>query len=108
MSCRYREVFNINSVFRCDTTFEIIDKLWLTDTSYTNTALIKTPATEHPEFPGHMMMYFKKDQGTYRCLATEIDTDKPNLSNISIISHDMDHIMENGLTIIVSMAQSLV
>ena len=44
----------------------------------------------------------------YRCLATEIDTDKPNLSNISIISHDMDHIMENGLTIIVSMAQSLV
>ena len=104
MSCRYREVFNINSVFRCDTTFEIIDKLWLTDTSYTNTALIKTPVTEHPEFRGHMMMYFKKNQGKYRCLATEIDTDKPNLSNISIISHDMDHAIENGLTIIASMA----
>ena len=51
-----------------------------------------------------MMMYFKKDQVTYRCLAIEIDTDKPNLSNISIISHDMDHAIENGLTIIVSMA----
>ena len=47
---------------------------------------------------------FKKDQETYQCRATEIDTDKPNLSNISIISHDMDHAIENGLTIIVSMA----
>ena len=33
---------NSSSVFRCDTTFEIIDKLCLTDTSYTYTALIKT------------------------------------------------------------------
>ena len=49
------------------------------------------------------MMYFRKDQGTYRCLATEIDTGKPKLPNISIISHDMDHAIENGLTIIVSM-----
>ena len=32
---------NRNSVFRCDTTFEKIDELWLTNTSYTNTALIK-------------------------------------------------------------------
>ena len=32
---------NRNSVFRCDTTFEKIDKLWLTNTSYTNIALIK-------------------------------------------------------------------
>ena len=32
---------NSTSVFRCDRTFEIMDKRWLTDTSYTNTALIK-------------------------------------------------------------------
>ena len=47
-------------------------------------------------------MYFKKDKGTYRGLATEIDTDKPNLTNISMIGHDMDQAIENGLTILVS------
>ena len=38
---------NSISVFRCYTTFEIIDKLWLTDTSYTNTALIKKDKTQN-------------------------------------------------------------
>ena len=80
---------NSSSVFRCDTTSEIMDKLWLTYTSYTNTALIKTQDTKHPEFPGPMMVHFKKDQRTYRRLATEIVTAKPNLSNISMIGHDM-------------------
>ena len=55
---------NSSSVFRRDTTFEIIDKLWLTDTYYTNTALRKTLDTKHPEFPGTMMVHFTKDQGT--------------------------------------------
>ena len=36
-----RYCVNSSSVFRCDTTFEIMAKLSLTDTSYTNTALIK-------------------------------------------------------------------
>ena len=36
------------------------------------------------------MMHFTKDQGIYQCLATEIVTAKPNLSNISMIGHDMD------------------
>ena len=66
-----------------------MDKLWSTDTSYTNTTLTKTQDTKHPEFPGPMMVHFKKDQRTYRCLATEIVTAKPNLSNISMIGHDM-------------------
>ena len=47
-------------------------------------------------------MYFKNDQGTYRGLATEIDTDKPYLTKISMIGHDMDQAIENGLTILVS------
>ena len=79
-----------------------MDKIWLTDKRYTNTALIKTPGTKHPEFRGHMIMYFKNDQGTYGGLATEIDTDKPNLTKISMIGHDMDQAIENGLTILVS------
>ena len=97
-----------SSVFRCDTTFEIIDKLWLADTSYTNTALIKTQDTRHPEFPGPMMVHFTKDQGTYRRLATEIVTAKLNLYNISMIGHDMDQAIKNGLTSIFSRAESLV
>ena len=50
-----------SSVFRCDRTFEIIDKLWLRDRSYTNTALIKTQDTKYPEFPGPKMVHFTKD-----------------------------------------------
>ena len=99
---------NSSSAFRCDTTFEIIDKLWLADTSYTNTALIKTQDTKHPEFPGPMMVHFAKDQGTYRRLATEIVTGKLKLSNISMIGHYMDQAIKNGLTSIFSRAESLV
>ena len=56
---------NSSSVFRCDTTFEVIDKLWLVDTSYTNTALIKTQDKKHPEFPRPIKVHFTKDQETY-------------------------------------------
>ena len=62
---------NSSSVFRCDTKFEIIDKLRLTDTIYTNTALTKTQGAKSPEFRGHMMIDFKKDQGKYQRLATK-------------------------------------
>ena len=41
-----------SSVFRCDRTFEIIDKLWLRDASYTNTALIKTQDAKYLNFLG--------------------------------------------------------
>ena len=99
---------NSSSVFRCDTTFEIIVKLWLTDTSYTNTALIKTQDTKHPEFPGPIMVHFTKDQRTYQRLAIEMVTAKPNLSNISMIGHDMEQAIKNGLTSIFSRAESLV
>ena len=62
---------NSSSVFRCDTKFEIIDKLRLTDTICTNTALTKTQGTKSPEFRGHMIIDFKKDQGTYQRRVTK-------------------------------------
>ena len=99
---------NSSSVFRCDATFEIMDKLWLTDTCYTNKALIKTQDTKNPEYPGPMMVHFTNNQGMYRRPTTEIVTAKPNLSNISIIGHDMDQAIKNGLTSIFSKAESLV
>ena len=95
---------NRSSVMRCDTKFEIIDKLWLADTIYTNTALTKTQGTKGPAFCRHMMMHFKKDQGTYRRRATKIVTGKTNLSNISMIGHDVDQAIKNGLTITFSRA----
>ena len=55
-----------------------------------------------------MMMHFKKDQGTYRRRATKKVTAKTNLSNVSMIEHDMDQAIKNGRTIIFSRAQSLV
>ena len=45
-----------NSIPRIDTTFELVDGLWLTDTTYTNEALVDLKG-KHPEFPG------PKDQG---------------------------------------------
>ena len=99
---------NSSSIFRCDTTFEIMDKLWLIDTCYTNTAFIKTQGTKHPEFPGTMMVHFTKDQGTYRCYTTEIVIAKHKVFNISMICHDMDQAIKNGPTSIFSRAESLV
>ena len=55
-----------------------------------------------------MVVHFTKDQGNYRRLKTEIVTVKPNLSIISMIGHDMDQAIKNGLSSIFSMAESLV
>ena len=54
-----------------------------------------------------MIVHFTKDQGTYRRLATEIVTAKPYLSNISMIGHDMDQAIKNGLISIFSRAEGL-
>ena len=54
-----------------------------------------------------MIVHFTKDQETYRRLATEIVTAKPYLSNISMIGHDMDQAIKNGLTSIFSRAEGL-
>ena len=43
-----------NSILRVDTIFELIDGLWLTDTTYTNEALLDSQG-KHPEFPGPSM-----------------------------------------------------
>ena len=54
------------------------------------------------------MVNFTEDQGTYRRLATAIVAAKPNLSSISMIGHDMDQTIKNGLTSIFSKAENLV
>ena len=53
-----------SSVLCVDTTFEIIDNLWLTDTSFTNESLTDENKN-HPEFPGPYMVHFRKDRENY-------------------------------------------
>lgn len=60
-----------NSILRVDTTFELIDGLWLTDTTYTNEALLNSQGI-HPGFPGPSMWHFRKNRQCYRRLAAEL------------------------------------
>ena len=43
-----------------DTTCEVIDSFWLTDTSFTIESLVDENKN-HPEFPGSYMIHFCKD-----------------------------------------------
>ena len=52
-----------SSVLRFDTTFETIDGLWFTDTSYTNLSLLDENH-KHQEFSGPNMAHFRKDTST--------------------------------------------
>ena len=45
----YRFCILGNSILRINTTFELVDGLWLTDTTYTNESLINE-SKKHPEF----------------------------------------------------------
>ena len=60
-----------NSILRVDTTFEFIDGLWLTDTTYTNEALLVSQG-KHLEFPGPSMWHFRKDRQCYRRFPAEL------------------------------------
>ena len=79
-ACTERSLKNIEkscvngaSVLRCDTTF---------DTSFTNITLVDKINGKHPEFPGTVMLRFKKDESTYRRLALEILNRNPSLAEI--------------------------
>ena len=90
------------SVFRCDTTSEIIDNLRLPDTSFANISLIKAENGAHPEFPGPVMVHFTKDDSMYRCFASELVNGRQQLPNIKQIGHNMDMAIKYGLMAIFS------
>ena len=54
-----------------DTAFELVDGLWLTDSTYANVALADSQG-KHPEFLGPNMWHFHKDQKIYRQFAAEL------------------------------------
>ena len=51
--------------FVVDTTFELTDGLWLTDSSFEYGALLNSEG-KHPSFPGPFMWHFKKNEENYR------------------------------------------
>ena len=95
-----------NSILRIDTTFELVEGLWLTDTTYSHEGLI-TLDGKHPEFPGPNFWHFRKDRETYRRFAGELIIKKPELSGIKKVGHDLDHALSNGIGDILKEASKL-
>lgn len=87
---------NGNSILVVDTTFELCDGLWLTDSSFQNEALVNNKG-EHPVFPGPYMWHFKKTREVYRRLALEIVNECPLTIQIKKVGHDLDEAVGSGL-----------
>lgn len=85
-----------NAILCIDTTFELADGYWLTDTSYENLALLDQFGN-HPHFPGPSMWHFRKDQGDYRSFGTSLIEIDPILHGIKKIGHDLDRATANGI-----------
>ena len=61
----YRFCVKGNSILSIDTTFEICEGLYLTDSTYQNLSLVDQ-YRKHPEFPGPSFWHFRKTEETYR------------------------------------------
>ena len=96
-----------NSILQVDTTFELVDGLWLTDTTFSHEALINHRNGKHPEFPGPSFWHFKKDRETYRRFAGELAIAKPELLKIKKVGHDLDKVIAKGMTDIFEEAQNV-
>ena len=84
-----------NSILKIDTTFEFVDGLWLTDTTYTNESSINQ-SNKHHEFPGPSFWHFKKSREGNRRFAGELAIAKPKLLGIKKIGHDLDKAISGG------------
>ena len=84
-----------SSVLHVDTTFEIIDNLWFTDTSFTNESLIDENKN-HPEFLGPCMVHFHKDRETYQRFAVELAAAEPFLLKVKKVGNDLDSALFKG------------
>ena len=78
-----------NSILQINTTFELVDGLWLTETTFTNEALVDLSG-KHPEFPGLSFWHFKKTCESYRRFAGELAIQNPLLLGIKKVGHDLD------------------
>ena len=89
-----------------DTTFELVGGLWLTDTTYTNEALLNSNG-RNPELPGPSFWHFQKTIECFRRFAGEMVVHKPELLGIKKIGHDMDKALSQGLCDVFQNAKKL-
>ena len=74
---KWTSKFNYFVCILCiDTIFEVVDGLWLTDTTYTNQALVELKG-KHLEFPVPCFWHFRKTRGSYCRFAGEQVIHKP-------------------------------
>ena len=85
-----------NSPWIVDTTFNVAEKLWLTDSSYENQSLIDDNG-KHPLFPGPSQWQFRRNQESFRRFAGELIFADPELIKIKRVGHDLDNATANGL-----------
>ena len=95
-----------DAILCVDTTFELAVGLWLTDTTYTNEALINLKG-KHPEFPAPSFWHFRKTRESYRRFAGELVIKKPEFLGLKKIEHDLDKALSNGFTDVFQDAKSL-
>ena len=95
-----------DSILRVDTTFELVEGLWLTDTTYSNEALVDLNG-KSPKFPGPSFWHFRKSRECYQRFAGELVIQKPELQDIKKIGHDLDKALSDGLSDIFRGAKSL-
>ena len=77
----YRFCVKDNSILSIDTTFEICEGLYLTDSTYQNLSLVDQ-YRKHTEFLGPSFWHFRKTEETYRWFAGELLIAEPLLSGI--------------------------
>ena len=102
----YRFCVDGNLILRVDTTFELVERLWLTDTTYTNEALIDLKG-KNPEFPGPSFWHFRKTRECCRRFAAKMVIKKPELLKIKKIGHDLDKALSQGLCDVFNEAKRL-
>ena len=83
-------------IFSNDTTFEICESLYLTDTSYPNKSLINKSSGKHRQFPGPSFWHFEKNEEAYKRFAGEILIADPSLVGIKKIGHDLGRAIAKG------------
>ena len=52
------------SILRVVTSFELVDGLWLTDSTFTHEGLVVAETGKHREFPGPSLWHLRKDSQT--------------------------------------------
>ena len=71
-----------NSVFGVDTTFDLADEMWLTDSSLRNERILSVRSNDHPINFGPGMLHFSKNESIFRQFCAKLPSANPALENL--------------------------